>query len=615
MTRPTVFAVLPLLLSATIAVAQDGESRSETRRYDIRDLVVGSRRRPEVRLGMENGREPIRFAVRGMNRTGIDEDYVDVGAITCDALQTLIQEWISKGTWEGENTIKMAHDEWLVIRHVPETHARIAEVLATLRAHVVRPVRLDVAIYEGSPVAADELASGGPILDTSRLASLGGPGWRLRSANRVACRSGQQVLLYNAVRERYLRDFDLEIAEGAFILDPEVAGFKEGEAVVVEPTLSLDGEHLAVRCLFQRTAERLPRATFASGIRVQRAGALAVEPVNYEQPQLDTFGWGTHLRIPSGGAALVGVVGNGALVRALVVRHHRSEGDRRPKATDGVPTLFDVRFLTKLDDDVIGPAIQGYDDDPPSMVGCPAPSEGPRLRTWSPDILVEVFKSRVAPESWEQDAELAHTSGALIVRNTPAVLDEIARSIRDLEALQVPAFVVRARLLMGPRAVAFLTPVAGGHALDAEAKAAVAARLREVPDVVAVDLAVSGPVGRWVSVIDGGETTFVADYDAEIGKDSATLDPDVHTLTYGTSLSVLGVQTDVGHWSLQLGLDHAGLAEIERFPIHEGVDAQRPRVRRIDRVLEVTLPTAGTAVLDLGAGAYLLVDLSPAAAR
>lgn len=98
----------------------------------------------------------------------------------------------------------------------------------------------------------------------------------------------------------YVRDFDVEVAQSAFIADPKVDVIQDGVVLDVKPVISYDRKH--VRLNLQPTVAELvrPIPTFTTSL----AGSTL--PVTLQLPSLTVKSFATTADVPDGGSVLIG---------------------------------------------------------------------------------------------------------------------------------------------------------------------------------------------------------------------------------------------------------------------------------------------------------------------
>lgn len=598
--------VLLVTLCVRVALAQEAEAVQKV--YALGDLVAQPASNPVFRLGLDDGSSWLSMRIMGRGVGDHFSDRASDESLTIDHLQSCIQDAVVPGTWEGENTIR-SHGQSLVVRHTAAAHEHVAALLAELRRARLAPIVLEVAVYEASSSAADAVLGGAPTLDPARLEALARPPWRRVSVTRAVRYPGESRLTRVGEDRRYLHDFRLEIAESAFILDPEDLRLHTGEALSLEVATSIQGDRLGVRCVFHWAEETLPRPTFASGIRVIRDGQASVAPYSVEQPRVRTRACGSHVLLPTGGAAIAGAFGSRD-VRVVVVRHVAPPPVARPiDAVEGRPRVLDTGLLLMAHDDLQGPRFEPPDEAPRGSITMEA-SEDVETSEWDFDSLIERLKDDVDPSSWEEEPrELFQSGRALVALNRPDVYPKLVQRIAIAERELGQSALVRARLLVSRPDLALDLAQWAGRPLDRDGAAALAALVLDKPEAIAADLSVTGRANRWVSAFDGEAMPYVADFDVEIAQRIAADDPVMRTLQLGTSLSVRMSQGDREHISLELRLDRAELLEMTKLELREGVALQQPRVHRIDQNLRLVLSPRGAELVDLGGGGYLWVEL------
>lgn len=98
----------------------------------------------------------------------------------------------------------------------------------------------------------------------------------------------------------YIRDFDVEVAQAAFIADPKVDVIQDGIVLDVRPTITHDRKHI-VLSLQPTVAELLrPIPTFTTSLSGQTT------PVTLQLPQLTVKSFATTAQVPDGGSVLIG---------------------------------------------------------------------------------------------------------------------------------------------------------------------------------------------------------------------------------------------------------------------------------------------------------------------
>lgn len=111
----------------------------------------------------------------------------------------------------------------------------------------------------------------------------------------------------------YVRDFDVEVAQAAFIADPRIDVIQDGIVLDVKPTVSHDRRHITLD--MQPTVAELirPIPTFSTSL------AGATQPVTVQLPQLIVRSFATTVTVPDGSSVLIGGL------REVLNRERRAE--------------------------------------------------------------------------------------------------------------------------------------------------------------------------------------------------------------------------------------------------------------------------------------------------
>lgn len=111
----------------------------------------------------------------------------------------------------------------------------------------------------------------------------------------------------------YVRDFEVEVAQAAFIADPRIDIIQDGIVLDVKPTVSADRRRISLS--MQPTVAELvrPIPTFSTSL------AGTTQPVTLQLPQLIVRSFATTVEVPDGGSVLIGGL------RQVLTKERRAE--------------------------------------------------------------------------------------------------------------------------------------------------------------------------------------------------------------------------------------------------------------------------------------------------
>ena len=237
--------IAALLLSA-VASAQEEPQRT-MRIYDIGGLV------PRITGELRRMDEPrFHFVGPWTSHVRDEEHYIPkrpdkkqlegIANIIEDLVYSVAEDTVVRTSSSGEHLKVWATDE---------EHERIKQVLEMLHRHSgepfeveVRYLSLDAKRVEPKVLALLESAASGKLSEENRkgLARLGrGPGME---GGTLYAPHGQWSSFHALRTQKYVPDFDVEIAQGSSIADPVTYPLSEGVAASVRPFLLQDGRAL-----------------------------------------------------------------------------------------------------------------------------------------------------------------------------------------------------------------------------------------------------------------------------------------------------------------------------------------------------------------------------------
>ena len=120
------------------------------------------------------------------------------------------------------------------------------------------------------------------------------------------------VTVYNTQRANitlitqlsFIQDFDVEVAQTAFIADPIVGVIQDGLVLDVQPTVSHDRKYITLQLKPTIATLTRPIPTFTTSL-----GAFT-SPVTLQLPELKVQRAATTVRVPDGGTILLGGLKN-----------------------------------------------------------------------------------------------------------------------------------------------------------------------------------------------------------------------------------------------------------------------------------------------------------------
>ncbi|MBI3271841.1 MAG: hypothetical protein HYZ53_22810 [Planctomycetes bacterium] len=236
------------------------------------------------------------------------------------------------------------------------------------------------------------------------------------------------------------------------------------------------------------------------------------------------------------------------LVGTLLLAALGAGGSAPAFASDAVLKVYDIGFLTSVQQDLPGPSLAG---DPQEPVGPIAVEPSPSFL--SPEEIVEAIKTNFFEDSWADSAHSIRADrGTLVVVNRPEVHEVIDRYLATLRALRGRLIRIDARLLeLSPSVLEALEAAgagtaaraaAGGFELSDAQVAVLDAALRRVDDARLVHAAqVAGFSGQRVHTQNLREKTIVQDYNVSIAAGGSIARPITALVSEGSVLDVVPV--------------------------------------------------------------------------
>lgn len=166
-----------------------------------------------------------------------------------ETILDLVRESVAPGSWDELRSVSIDYrNGMLVVKHTPAVQKEIEAFLEELRARAASQVTVGVRFVRLKGAGLRSLLEDGSAAvfgadAESRLAALVSAGEAsIVHEGAVQCVNTQRVNLTETVRESYLADHDVEIAETSAISDPIFRALETGVVVDVRPVLAGAGD-------------------------------------------------------------------------------------------------------------------------------------------------------------------------------------------------------------------------------------------------------------------------------------------------------------------------------------------------------------------------------------
>jgi len=227
--------------------AAHGEDRIVPRTYDIGDLCES----------IEYHLQPLADLVPSKAQMPEEPEFPEpTRLVDIDFLIEMIKMTVEPQSWEAEGADIQPKNGRLFVRTSPRVHGKIEKVLKWLRATMDRRISVDVAVVPVREGDAALLSKGTAELtaeDAQRLSSqaIGAVTLAGFDAQVLGGRSGREI--------SYVKDYDVEVAEGAAIGEPIRGEVFSGCSAQVQACLDSEkGAITECRIELSRVAEPIP---------------------------------------------------------------------------------------------------------------------------------------------------------------------------------------------------------------------------------------------------------------------------------------------------------------------------------------------------------------------
>ncbi len=454
-------------------------------------------------------------------------------------------ELLHRGYGGGEGNEADLSGGALRVKATPDVHEKVACFLRDMGMRYRRAVKMTFHFLQVDPplmkrlLESGSLSWGGIGEEQLGLIEKGLSDKSAASIRRlsIAAFNGQRVSASAMRQKTYVRDYDVEVAQGAKIGDPIIGLIREGMVCEAVPVVFGDGKEVL-----------LDLRTAVSKI-LEPIEAFKTPHGSISMPKVDFQRIGTSLFVRDGGSVLLG--GSGSLevgknlVLLLTVNVMPGDADQTLRVTDHhrrQTRVFDIRDLIHDVPDRKGPEVGIVIQTESGAVPAFSEEDVQAGEKYEPDEVVNLVRERVRPESWEEPGNwIGLVLGYLVAVNDKEVLDKAAVLLDECRRRRMKGVEVVTRFLSLPGKE--LAAILQG---DARERSRVELTEEELNRVVA--LAEKDPKSvlsvstfsqlhkQRASMQIGRNVPYVRDVDVEVAQQAATPDPITGQLLEGVFL-------------------------------------------------------------------------------
>jgi hypothetical protein len=446
-------------------------------------------------------------------------------------LENLVNRCIAEGTWEDKrHEISIGPAGRLLVRHTPDVHDKVDRLIARLQTLHGQTTGVEGTAALVEDALLDEWRGGSPVLYSLSDAAVKSLHEALAGGRRASPVGSFRCTALNrwtGVSDHstrpYVRTYVHGKAPAAGTAVPDTDDLRLGISI---DTLSLShGDRILCDVHFRRQTGTLPVPAFETG--VPGLGPIGLPETSFVAAGTVVAGRSGETLLVARMAAPDPKAAAGASARSLCFFVRPTMPPPRPVPTIDTEGPLQVRLvdIRALADASMPPWTRELDGEDPEFVGdVPA--------------MMEAIRNEIAPASWESPGvTLGDCGGFLVVRQTPAVADQVVQWVERRAPLRFRRIAMRADLLMADRGTfqALLAKHPGLGRASAAVDAEELARLTVGNGVTRLDSAdVVGVSGQYMTLKRVDRFACVKGYTA--GNPDAPALPDVEVMTDGFAL-------------------------------------------------------------------------------
>lgn len=487
-----------------------------------------------------------------------------------------IKRYIMPRTWAEEDgaDILVLGERGLVVRARKTVIDAVARHLAQLQSQAQEVYTLDAIVVpmtsHEAHAAVDPLT--GVVKDVKQVGS------RLVQAAshqvRVCAMAGQRVVAWDGAETSYIGDHDVEVAQDARIADPIISVMNSG--------LALGARMEGVRQSDYVVLELKGGVVLPGAFGERTGGSPGALVTTIDTKTIDIS---AHRVVPTGSWVLMAAgaeTGHAVFVRVARRAHAEAvtlRGEALDSGTNGESDRLTTRWYPVRDlNTAIGETagslrnthLRPSNYTPPMSLELADP-----MPAFPAETLPDMIRGAMGRQAWaRRGASIELTNGVLVVRNTQAVQQAVARNLQTIRKGAMSQIATQAHLIELSATDAEAVLARDEPLRTAERETLLSSASTRVLDVAAI----RAPAGVRRHATAGRERSYVSDYEVEIAQEAMIANPVVNSFFEGLHL-VLRPEVTVGgdgvHLAWSFSHTAAGPSIPQRSTPHGMLDLPR----------------------------------------